>query len=77
MAGCFVLTVLRMSCSCKCSVVSPHGALGWSVAFFDSGNSISYSLTFCVYHMHVCFIFSYAQRMKSISPYLAWSEVKI
>ena len=38
MAGCFALTVLRMSCSCKCSVVSPHGAVGWS-AVCDSGIS--------------------------------------
>ena len=33
-----LLTVLRMSCYCKCSVTLPHGAVGWS-AVYDCGIS--------------------------------------
>ena len=29
-AGCFAFIVLRMSCYCKCSVILPHTAVGWS-----------------------------------------------
>ena len=30
-AGCFAFIVLPMSCYCKCSVILPHCAVGWSV----------------------------------------------
>ena len=39
--------VLRMYCSCGCSVALPHDAVGWS-ALCDCGISLSYSLTFLV-----------------------------
>ena len=34
-AGCFTIIVLQITCHCKCSVVLPHGAVGWS-AVYDS-----------------------------------------
>ena len=29
-AGCFAIIVLQMYCNYKCSVILPHGAVGWS-----------------------------------------------
>ena len=29
-AGCFAIIILQMYCYYKCSVVLPHGAMGWS-----------------------------------------------
>ena len=29
-AGCFAFIILQMYCYFKCSVVLPHGAVGWS-----------------------------------------------
>ena len=39
--GCFAFIVLQMSCYCKCSVILPHGAVGWSVVC-DCSISCSY-----------------------------------
>ena len=36
MIDCFAFIVLWMSCSCKCSVKLPHGAVDWS-AVYDCG----------------------------------------
>ena len=44
-AGCFALTVFRMSCDSQCSVALPHGAVAWS-AVCDCGISCLYSLAF-------------------------------
>ena len=41
--GCFAFIVLRIICYCKCSVILPHSAVGWSVVC-DCGISLSYSL---------------------------------
>ena len=32
-AGCFTLTCFLTSCDSQCSVVLPHGAVGWSVVY--------------------------------------------
>ena len=37
-ACCFAFIVFCMYCYCKCSVVLPHGAMGWS-AMCDCGDS--------------------------------------
>ena len=37
-AGCFAIIVLQMHCYDKCSVVLPHGVVGWS-AVCDCGIS--------------------------------------
>ena len=42
-AGCFAFIVFWMSCYCKCPVVLPHGAVGWS-AVCDCCFSLSYLL---------------------------------
>ena len=45
-AGCFTLTVFLMSCDSQCSVVLPHGALGWT-AVCDCGILI---ILTCLFH---------------------------
>ena len=42
-ADCFVLTVFLMSCDNQCSMALPHGAVGWSAAWYCG---ISCSLAF-------------------------------
>ena len=44
-AGYFTLTLILMSCDCKCSVALPYGASNWP-AVCNHGSSWSYSLAF-------------------------------
>ena len=55
----FAIIVLRMYCYCKCSMVLPHGAMGWS-AQCDCGIFLIIFTYFLVGLQYVSVVFSHS-----------------